>query len=153
MPPQVQRGFLGVQEINRKGRISPLPQAVQGAQPQHGGPGGEPGIKSEFGRMFSGLGSGVGGARGAPSPANAPPGMPFSNSGPARRDEHDNHSNQNSPQDTNHTLIRQGSFHDRRRKIKEDAVEEENGNGRRTPVGRGNKRAKTTHGVGNGRSQ
>ena len=48
-------------ELNRKGRNSPLPQAVQGAQPRHVGPGGDnPGIKMEFGRMFSGLGSGVG---------------------------------------------------------------------------------------------
>lgn len=48
-------------ELNRKGRNSPLPQAVQGAQPRHIGPGGDnPGIKMEFGRMFSGLGSGVG---------------------------------------------------------------------------------------------
>lgn len=48
-------------DIGRKGRNSPLPQAVQGAQPRHVGPGGNnPGIKMEFGRMFSGLGSGVG---------------------------------------------------------------------------------------------
>ena len=48
-------------EFNRKGRNSPLPQAVQGAQHRHIGPAGDnPGIKSEFGRMFSGLGSGVG---------------------------------------------------------------------------------------------
>ncbi|KAF7193409.1 Transcriptional regulatory protein RXT3, partial [Pseudocercospora fuligena] len=48
-------------ELNRRGRNSPLPQAVQGAQPRHIGPGGDnPGIKMEFGRMFSGLGSGVG---------------------------------------------------------------------------------------------
>lgn len=48
-------------ELNRKGRNSPLPQAVQGAQSRHVGPGGDnPGIKMEFGRMFSGLGSGVG---------------------------------------------------------------------------------------------
>lgn len=60
---QAQRSFLGVSpDLNRKnGRNSPLPQAVQGAQPRHIGPGGDnPGIKSEFGRMFSGLGSGVG---------------------------------------------------------------------------------------------
>lgn len=50
-------------DLNRKGRNSPLPQAVQGAQPRHVGPGGNnPGIKMEFGRMFSGLGSGVGGS-------------------------------------------------------------------------------------------
>ncbi|KAK5132061.1 hypothetical protein LTR08_000398 [Meristemomyces frigidus] len=58
------RTLLGISpELNRKGRNSPLPQAVQGAQPRHVGPGGDnPGIKMEFGRMFSGLGSGVGSA-------------------------------------------------------------------------------------------
>jgi hypothetical protein len=58
----LQRAFLGVaSEIRHKnGRNSPLPQAVHGAQPRHTGPGAEPGVKSEFGRMFSGLGSGVG---------------------------------------------------------------------------------------------
>lgn len=49
--------------------MSPLPQAVQGAQSQLNGPGEGPGIKSEFGRMFSGIGSGVGAmAVGASSP-------------------------------------------------------------------------------------
>ncbi|EMC95342.1 hypothetical protein BAUCODRAFT_35326 [Baudoinia panamericana UAMH 10762] len=58
------RALLGISpDLNRKGRNSPLPQAVQGAQPRHIGPGGDhPGIKMEFGRMFSGLGSGVGSA-------------------------------------------------------------------------------------------
>lgn len=58
------RSLLGISpELNRKGRNSPLPQAVQGAQPRFVGPGGDnPGIKMEFGRMFSGLGSGVGSA-------------------------------------------------------------------------------------------
>ena len=47
-------------ENNKKtGRASPLPQAVQGAQAQPAGPGGNPSIKNEFGRMFSGLGSGL----------------------------------------------------------------------------------------------
>ncbi|KAK5119281.1 hypothetical protein LTR85_007637 [Meristemomyces frigidus] len=56
------RSLLGISpDMSRKGRNSPLPQAVQGAQPRHVGPGGNnPGIKMEFGRMFSGLGSGVG---------------------------------------------------------------------------------------------
>lgn len=54
------------------GRNSPLPQAVQGAQSQLSGPGDEPGIKSEFGRMFSGIGSGVGvgSSSGALTPSN-----------------------------------------------------------------------------------
>lgn len=48
-------------EVMRRGRDSPLPQAVQGARSRHIGPGGDhPGIKTEFGRMFSGLGSGAG---------------------------------------------------------------------------------------------
>ena len=56
-------------ESGRKGgRNSPLPQAVQGAQSQLSGPAAEPGIKSEFGRMFSGIGSGVGGARASSTP-------------------------------------------------------------------------------------
>ena len=38
---------------NRRGRLSPLPQAVQGAQGRTGGPGSD---KPGFGRMFSGLG-------------------------------------------------------------------------------------------------
>lgn len=45
---------------NRRGRISPLPQAVQGAQARVSGPASDPGIKSEFARMFIGIGSGVG---------------------------------------------------------------------------------------------
>lgn len=42
-PTTHQRALLQIQEINRRGRISPLPQAVQGAQPQLSGPAGEPG--------------------------------------------------------------------------------------------------------------
>ncbi|KAJ5053066.1 hypothetical protein NUH16_010126 [Penicillium rubens] len=45
----------------RGGRASPLPQAVQGAQAPYIGPTGEPAIKNELGRVFSGIGSGVGG--------------------------------------------------------------------------------------------
>ncbi|KAI4195728.1 MAG: hypothetical protein LQ348_002414 [Seirophora lacunosa] len=47
-------------ENGRRGRVSPLPQAVQGAQGRNSGPASDPGIKNEFGRMFSGIGSGVG---------------------------------------------------------------------------------------------
>ena len=63
-------------ENNKKtGRASPLPQAVQGAQAQPAGPGGNPGIKNEFGRMFSGLGSGLSSAppnNGVTSPRLSP---------------------------------------------------------------------------------
>lgn len=46
---QAQKSFLGVggvQEMNRKGRLSPLPQAVQGAQGQIGTPGSEVSVHS-----------------------------------------------------------------------------------------------------------
>jgi hypothetical protein len=60
---QRSRSFLGMgSESYRRGRASPLPQAVKGAQAQPAGPGGrDPGVKSEFGRIFQGLGSGLGG--------------------------------------------------------------------------------------------
>ena len=47
---------------NKRGRISPLPQAVQGAQGQTRGPSTDPSIKNEFSRLFPGIGSGVGSA-------------------------------------------------------------------------------------------
>jgi hypothetical protein len=59
---QPSRSFLGINsDPNKRGRASPLPQAVKGAQAQYVGPGSDPGIKSEFGRIFQGLGSGLGG--------------------------------------------------------------------------------------------
>lgn len=133
-PTGHQRAFLGIQEINRKGRVSPLPQAVQGAQPQLQGPAGEPGIKSEFGRMFSGIGSGVRGI-GVSSPV--PPGMQpqFSNAGPPRRDEE--HPGQE--------VLADGPTKPRgkRRKAKDDDSKgDDDSNGRATPVGRA-KRPKT----------
>ena len=53
---------------SKRGRISPLPQAVQGAQARMKGPTSEPGIKKEFGMMFSGIGSGVGSNMSTPVP-------------------------------------------------------------------------------------
>lgn len=146
---QQTRSFLGVQELNRKGRLSPLPRAVQGAQAQLGGPGGEPGIKSEFGRMFSGIGNGVGNA-GVPSPISAgPQAMPFSNSGQLRREDLDIMANQDSSMESgghNPRSASRGGAPSRRRKLKEDDSrgDDESSTGRRTPSGRG-KRAKTGH--------
>jgi hypothetical protein len=148
-PQQMQqsRSFLGVQEINRKGRVSPLPQAVQGAQGQMGGPGGEPGIKSEFGRMFSGIGSGVG-AMGVPSPvtAGAQP-LPFS--GQLRREDVENLPGQDSPMENGGNKLARSASRGggtRRRKLKEEDSrgDDESSTGRRTPSGRG-KRPKTYH--------
>jgi hypothetical protein len=146
---QQSRSFLGVQEINRKGRASPLPQAVQGAQGPLNVAGGEPSIKNEFGRMFSGIGMGLG-AMSVPSPVSAnAQGIPFSNSGQLRREDLDNL--QDSPIENGHRLPRSASRQGggRRRKLKEeDGRDDESSTGRRTPSGNGRggpKRAKTGH--------
>ena len=59
-------------ENGKRGRVSPLPQAVQGAQGRNSGPASDPGIKNEFGRMFSGIGSGVGSSGPMGSGASTP---------------------------------------------------------------------------------
>jgi hypothetical protein len=75
------RALLGLAaEGKRGGRYSPLPQAVQGAQAQSIGP--EIGIKTEHGRIFSGLGSGVGSA--SANSTHGPAGLVAS---PFKRDE------------------------------------------------------------------
>ena len=95
------RSLLGINnEFSRRiDRASPLPQAVQGAQSQPPDIGRDPSIKSEFGRMFSGLGSGVGST---PVPAHTPLKRPLTPpSRPAAYEEMDNHqSNSKRPQDT-----------------------------------------------------
>ncbi|KAJ5223857.1 hypothetical protein N7468_008399 [Penicillium chermesinum] len=75
-------GFNG----KRGGRASPLPQAVQGAQAPFINPSGEPGIKNELGRVFSGIGSGVGGVGGmATGSTGSGPSTPMISS-PFKRD-------------------------------------------------------------------
>lgn len=130
------RGHLAVQEMNRtKGRISPLPQAVQGAQPQVPGPTTEPGIKSEFGRVFSGLGGGLGGL-GVSSPVtSAPPtSAPFSGA-LTRRDDAEPGTHDSGPDGVK-------GNRGRRRKLKEEDLRDEDSAGRLTPGGRA-KRPKT----------
>jgi len=128
------RNHLAIQEINRtKGRISPLPQAVQGAQPQLPGPAGEPGIKSEFGRVFSGLGGGIGGLGVSNPVTSGPPPAPFSNS-TSRRDEGEQPVAHDSPAD-GAKMVREGS-RGRRRKLKEEDPREEDSSGRLTPGGK-----------------
>lgn len=77
------RALLGVgMEGKKAGRASPLPQAVQGAQGQILGPAGESSMKSDLGRVFSGIGSGVGGVNAA---AGSGPSTPMTTS-PFKRD-------------------------------------------------------------------
>lgn len=132
-------------EVNRKGRNSPLPQAVQGAQPRHVGPGGDnPSVKMEFGRMFSGLGSGVGTA--TPTHGNGNGTMTPSRMTPVRQVEGG---------DLVRTAV--AEIEEGRRSSKNDSrggrkssrrfrEEEERMNGRETPDHQpGSKRAKTNH--------
>lgn len=73
-------------ESGKRGRVSPLPQAVQGAQARTSGPASDPGIKNEFGRMFSGIGSGVGSSGPMGSGTSTPfPASPKGNHEPERR--------------------------------------------------------------------
>lgn len=146
------------QEINRKGRNSPLPQAVQGAQGQLNGPGSEPGIKNEFGKMFSGIGSGVG-SMGSPGVASGGAQTPFSNPGNLRRDDLDSVALQDATGENGHKLQRTssrgGSGGSRRRKLKDEdsRIDDDSSTGRRTPSGRGSKRPKSLQHPGSGHRQ
>lgn len=112
-----QRNIAAVQDMNRKGRMSPLPQAVQGAQSQQPGPATEPGIKSEFGRMFAGIGSGVG-----PSSPVASAAHPYTGAGSKELDDKG------------------------RRRKKDEEARDDDSSGRVTPLdGRGAKRPKAHH--------
>lgn len=103
---QQQRSYLNVSpETIRKGqlgRASPLPQAVQGAQAQHKGPGADPSIKNEFGRMFSGLGSGLGSGPGGNGVSTPSRGSPLPQTRPDNLDS-------NSVTDLDLQMVRSGS--------------------------------------------
>ncbi|KAI1608023.1 histone deacetylation protein Rxt3-domain-containing protein [Exophiala viscosa] len=81
------RAILGLATESKRGRYSPLPQAVQGAQAQT--PVLDTGIKTEQGRVFSGIGSGLGTTSANPTPTPQPPSAsPFKqNEGGARLSE------------------------------------------------------------------
>ncbi|KAF2277679.1 Rxt3-domain-containing protein [Westerdykella ornata] len=126
---------LGPEANRRTGRASPLPQAVQGAQAQPVSIGKDPGIKSEFGRMFSGLGSGLGSS----TPSRQSP-MPH---GP-----HGGPENMPSTLDFDLRLQRVNSQNGRkpkRVKDEEGGMDTEGAEGRGTPSGRGSKRNKSSH--------
>ncbi len=130
-------GFLGIQEINRKGRISPSPRRSGARSPQLSGPAGEPAIKSEFARMFSGIGSGVG-AIASPIPTRCPAALHYGWLGKAGRPRYyASESNMDSATKSS----RETSARTKRRKLKEDNDDESNG--RATPTGSRAKKAKT----------
>ncbi|TKA33047.1 hypothetical protein B0A54_14708 [Friedmanniomyces endolithicus] len=132
-------------ELNRKGRDSPLPQAVQGAQPRFVGLGGNnPGIKMEFGRMFSGLGSGVGSATPVAGQSANVMTTPFRLSPARQYGESEDVPPAEAAFDMTKTGSRaRGGRRNGRRSRDEEAID---GDGRMTPdLQRGNKRAKAAH--------
>lgn len=122
-------GF-GLEASRRTGRASPLPQAVQGASAQPLSVGKDPGIKSEFGRMFSGLGSGLGSttpSRGSPMPQNGQGSFESDNGEMMRR------------------IGSQQGRKPKRVKDEEGIFDIETTDGRGTPGARGTKRNKHHH--------
>jgi hypothetical protein len=78
------RTILGLANESRRGRFSPVPQAVQGAQAQTPVP--ESGTKAEQGRIFAGLGGGLGSSTGPTSTPVGHSASPFKD-GAARLSE------------------------------------------------------------------
>ncbi|KAK8165576.1 histone deacetylation protein Rxt3-domain-containing protein [Phyllosticta citrichinensis] len=140
---QKSRSFLGVSpEGRRTGRASPLPQAVQGAQAQPVVPGGDPSIKNEFGRMFSGLGSGLISAPSAHGSATPSRNSPF----PSNRAESLAHGESGEGDPLRRTGSR-GGRKNRRIKDEDGRVESDSNDGRTTPgmAQRNTKRTKYNH--------
>ena len=103
----------------RAGRLSPLPQAVQGAQGQKRGPSTDPTIKNEFSRMFAGIGSGVGSAG-----LNSGASTPFPPS-PKQNSEADRPTPLSGRHDLNEPRARNGSrIGKRARKVKDDEAKD-----------------------------
>lgn len=131
-PLMMQRSRSSIGLDGKRSRASPMPQAVQGAQMQPTGAGSDPNIKSEFGRIFQGLGSGLGGSmtpsRGSPMPQRHPSnaeGEPILLS-----------DGEGVPQS--------GSLSKRNKRVKaEDDRYDDDGRG--TPLARGGKRVKPGH--------
>ena len=129
---QQPRTLLGLMVDNAKrgGRISPLPQAVQGAQGRMRGPASEPGIKNEFARMFSGIGSGVGSAMSTPVPAEPSISLSFPSS-PTRIDDSERRTPLNGRREApDHVKPRISSRGGRRnRKVKDEESKKDTENG------------------------
>ena len=131
----------------RRGRVSPLPQAVQGAQGRTSGPASDPGIKNEFAKMFMGIGAGAGRAGRIGSGASSPfPSSPTKNSEPERRSPFIRRGDISEP-----TKSRAASRGGRRgRKTKDDEPKpepesSENRNNAVTTSARGTKRTRHIH--------
>lgn len=125
----------------KRGRVSPLPQAVQGAQSRPSNtPSRDPGIKNEFSKMFAGIGSGVTGVGGSGASTPFPP---------SPRQSVENEQRHFGPPSEVVKVTETGDGPrggKRRNKVKEDEVD--NSGGRMIGLsadGRGIKRAKHSH--------
>lgn len=130
---------------NRRGRISPLPQAVQGAQGRISGPASDPGIKNEFSKMFMGIGAGVsrGGRLGSGTSSPFPP-SPTKNLEQERRSPFARRGDL--AELTKPRSISRGSRKGRKTKEEEVNLEPETAEvGVSTGVTRGMKRSRHTH--------
>jgi hypothetical protein len=139
------RNLLGVGVDGKKGgRASPLPQAVQGAQGQILGPAGESGMKSDLGRVFSGIGSGVGGVNAAA--AGSGPSTPMATS-PFKRDSGAGRSaTGETTEDVNNNRPGSATGKRQRRSRDEDgALEGEAGFEQRAGVSRAGRRGRHMH--------
>ena len=120
---QQPRNLLSLLADNNKrgGRVSPLPQAVQGAQGRVRGPASEPGIKNEFARMFFGIGSGVGSAMSTPVAPESGASLSFPSS-PTRVDDVGRHTPLNGRRDISDQAKPRASAKvgRRSRKVKDD---------------------------------
>ncbi|CAG8897065.1 unnamed protein product [Penicillium egyptiacum] len=128
----------------RGGRASPLPQAVQGAQAPYIGPTGEPAIKNELGRVFSGIGSGVGGVTAATGGSG--PSTPLGSS-PFKRDSFTGRSINGEGMDEASKLARPSSAAGRRsrKSREEEQMEIEANDARGILSARNARRARHSH--------
>lgn len=144
MDDTLDRRMADILSDDKRGRASPLPQAVQGAQAQSRGPTNEPGIKNEFARMFSGIGSGVGSAVSTPVPQEAQ----LVRSVPLSPLDVDDRGTPLGKQISLNSKTRDSSRPAKRMRLKEDDVKREDDVGLslgRTLSGRGQKRTRNNY--------
>lgn len=141
----VHRALLNISpELGRKGRNTPQPQAIQGAQPRQSGPIKNNSRLNAFGRMFSGLGSGAGSATPGPgydmnhSPSRRSPSGAPEDADMTRHEGLGNEYNKNSAKAGTRGGRKGG------RRSREDTSKGEI-EGRGTPDLRGGKRLKSVH--------
>lgn len=127
------RAILGLAADSKRGRYSPVPQAVQGAQAQTPVP--DSGIKNEHGRVFAGLGGGLGTSGGTNGNRPGLAASPFkSNEGGARLSE-----------ENLMKISKSASGIPKRSRKYDDELRADSDVGAGRKAGRGSKRSKIAH--------